>query len=173
MSTLYTAPPIWAWLFPVRRKTHDIRSIRRTLDKSSKNRYCNCDLYSGKHGIICLELLPSMFPGESSMEKINITSLFSRYKVCSFSNRCCNSTISSLVTVGYQWTMFIIIIPNNAHRLQGYCCQSSCSAPFYMTCTSFDRRDLHIYKRNAILATCRTNNTRVSTVYARIEASPE
>ena len=28
----------------------DIWSIRRTLDKSSKNRCCNCDLYSSKYG---------------------------------------------------------------------------------------------------------------------------
>ena len=51
--------------------------------------------------------------------------------------------------------MFIIIIPNNAHRLQGYC---SCSAPFYMTVLTYDT----FYEKNAILATCPKNNTRVS-----------
>ena len=33
------------------RKICNILSIRRTLDISSKNRCCNCDLYSGKYGI--------------------------------------------------------------------------------------------------------------------------
>ena len=33
------------------RKIRNILSIRRTLDISSKNRCCNCDLYSGKYGI--------------------------------------------------------------------------------------------------------------------------
>ena len=32
------------------RKIRNILSIRRTLDISSKNRCCNCDLYSGKYG---------------------------------------------------------------------------------------------------------------------------
>ncbi len=48
--TLYAAQPIWAWIFPVWRNTHDIWSIhvRHTLDKSSKNtcRCCNYNLYS-------------------------------------------------------------------------------------------------------------------------------
>ena len=33
-------------------KIRNILSIRRTLDISSKNRCCNCDLYSGKYGSI-------------------------------------------------------------------------------------------------------------------------
>ena len=32
-------------------KICNILSIRRTLDISSKNKCCNCDLYSGKYGI--------------------------------------------------------------------------------------------------------------------------
>ena len=32
------------------RKSRNILSIRHTLDISSKNRCCNCDLYSGKYG---------------------------------------------------------------------------------------------------------------------------
>jgi hypothetical protein len=52
-------------------------------------------------GVICVELLPSPLSGEFSMENtcMNISGLFSRYKVCSFSDRNYNS---SLVTVGYQ-----------------------------------------------------------------------
>ena len=32
------------------RKIRNILSVRRTLDISSKNSCCNCDLYSGKYG---------------------------------------------------------------------------------------------------------------------------
>jgi hypothetical protein len=51
------------------------------------------------YGIIYVELLPSTLPGEFSMERMNISGLFSTYKACGFSD---SSTNSSLVIVGYQ-----------------------------------------------------------------------
>jgi hypothetical protein len=42
-------------------------------------------------GIIYVEPLP---PGKFSMERMNISGLFSRYKVCGFSNSCYNFTDS-------------------------------------------------------------------------------
>jgi hypothetical protein len=65
-------------------------------------------------GVICLQPLPSALSGEFSMERMNISGLFSRYKVCSFSDRCYNSTNSSLITVGYQLRFLALLCARSA-----------------------------------------------------------
>jgi hypothetical protein len=70
-------------------------------------------------GVICVQLLPSMLPGEFSMERMNISGLFLRYRVCSFSDSCYNS-IDSL---GYQlaYTVQSVLVHSCGYSLQ-HCC---------------------------------------------------
>jgi hypothetical protein len=63
------------------------------------------------YGVICVQPLPSKLPGELSMETMNISGLFSRYEVCSFSDSCYNS---SLVTVDYQLSFLAILCTRSA-----------------------------------------------------------
>jgi hypothetical protein len=63
------------------------------------------------YGVICVQPLPSTLPGELSMERMNISGLFSRYEVCSFSDSCYNS---SLVTVDYQLSFLAILCTRSA-----------------------------------------------------------
>jgi hypothetical protein len=96
-------------------------------------------------GVICIEPLPSTFPGEFSMERMNISGLFYRYKVCSFSNSCYKSTNSELAINYASWLYFVLIwharllLRNTMQSVLvhscGYCLQHCyCVIGFAATC---------------------------------------
>jgi hypothetical protein len=76
------------------------------------------------YGVICVQPLPSTLPGELSMERMNISGLFSRYKVCSFSNSCYKTTADKSDQLGHAMDMAsyaalaLLLLRSRAHALK-------------------------------------------------------